>query len=132
MHFSQLFNEDNLLKDVLHEVLHLEQLEVYIEEVIIVILVDYYQHNVDIWGQVCCCWEWEEAQATNVTDKVQRKYRRHQTSRGHSPHNYSQLMEDERWKIRATRAFSWLKAAITAFTFKTLSRHYAKQALTPW
>ena len=27
-----------------------------------------------------------------------------------------------------TRAFSWLKA----FTFKTLLRHYAKQALTPW
>ena len=26
-------------------------------------------------------------------------------------------------------AFSWLKAATTAFTFKTL---YAKQALTPW
>ena len=31
-----------------------------------------------------------------------------------------------------TRAFSWLKAATTAFTFKTLLRHYAKQALTPW
>ena len=30
-----------------------------------------------------------------------------------------------------TRAFSWLKAATTAFTFKTLIRHYAKQALTP-
>ena len=30
------------------------------------------------------------------------------------------------------RAFSWLKAATTAFTFKTLLRHYAKQALTPW
>ena len=30
-----------------------------------------------------------------------------------------------------TRAFSWLKAAPTAFTFKTLLRHYAKQALTP-
>ena len=29
-----------------------------------------------------------------------------------------------------TRAFSWLKAATTAFTFKTLLRHYAKQALT--
>ena len=29
------------------------------------------------------------------------------------------------------RAFSWLKAADTAFTFKTLLRHYAKQALTP-
>ena len=31
-----------------------------------------------------------------------------------------------------TRAFTWLKAATTAFTFKTLLRHYAKQALTPW
>ena len=30
-----------------------------------------------------------------------------------------------------TRAFSWLKAATTAFTFKTLLRHYAEQALTP-
>ena len=31
-----------------------------------------------------------------------------------------------------TRAFSWLKAATSAFTFKTLLRHYAKRALTPW
>ena len=31
-----------------------------------------------------------------------------------------------------TRAFSWLKAATTAFTFKTLLRHDAKRALTPW
>ena len=30
-----------------------------------------------------------------------------------------------------TRAFSWLKAATTAFTFKTHLRHYAKWALTP-
>ena len=30
-----------------------------------------------------------------------------------------------------TRAFFWLKAATTAFTFKTLLRHYAKWALTP-
>ena len=30
-----------------------------------------------------------------------------------------------------TRDFSWLKAATTAFTFKTLLRHYAKWALTP-
>ena len=29
-----------------------------------------------------------------------------------------------------TRAFSWLKPATTAFTFMTLLRHYAKQALT--
>ena len=29
------------------------------------------------------------------------------------------------------RAFSWLKAPTSTFTFKTLSRHYAKQALTP-
>ena len=28
-------------------------------------------------------------------------------------------------------AFSWLKAATTAFAFKTLLRHYAKRALTP-
>ena len=27
-----------------------------------------------------------------------------------------------------TRDFSWLKEATTAFTFKTLIRHYAKQA----
>ena len=31
----------------------------------------------------------------------------------------------------STRAFSWLKAATTTFTFKTLLRHYAKWALTP-
>ena len=30
-----------------------------------------------------------------------------------------------------TRAFSWLKAATTAFSFKTLLRHYANRALTP-
>ena len=30
-----------------------------------------------------------------------------------------------------TRAFSWLKAATTAFTFNALLRHYAKRALTP-
>ena len=30
-----------------------------------------------------------------------------------------------------TRAFSWLKAPTSAFTFKTLLRHYAKRALTP-
>ena len=31
-----------------------------------------------------------------------------------------------------TRTFSWLKAPTSAFTFKTLLRHYAKRALTPW
>ena len=30
-----------------------------------------------------------------------------------------------------TRAFSWLKASNTAFTFKTLLRHYTKGTLTP-
>ena len=30
-----------------------------------------------------------------------------------------------------TRAFSWLKAPTSAFTFKTLLRHFAKRALTP-
>ena len=31
-----------------------------------------------------------------------------------------------------TRAFSWLKAPTSAFTFKTLLRHYAKQALSTY
>ena len=31
-----------------------------------------------------------------------------------------------------TRAFSWLKAPASAFTFKTLLRHYANWVLTPW
>ena len=30
-----------------------------------------------------------------------------------------------------TRAFFWLKVPTSAFTFKTVFRHYAKQALTP-
>ena len=30
-----------------------------------------------------------------------------------------------------TRAFSWLKAPTSAFTFKTLLTHYAERALTP-
>ena len=30
-----------------------------------------------------------------------------------------------------TRAFSWLKVPTSAFTFKTLLKHYATQALTP-
>ena len=32
---------------------------------------------------------------------------------------------------RSQGAFSWLKAATTTFTFKTLFRHYAKRVLTP-
>ena len=31
-----------------------------------------------------------------------------------------------------TRTFSWLKVPTSAFTFKTLLRHYAKWALTPY
>ena len=34
-------------------------------------------------------------------------------------------------KKAPTRAFSWLKVPTSAFTFKTLLRHYAKWALTP-
>ena len=30
-----------------------------------------------------------------------------------------------------TRAFFWLKAPTSAFTLKTLLKHFAKQALTP-
>ena len=35
-------------------------------------------------------------------------------------------------KVPSEGSYSWLKAATTAFTFKTLLRHYAKRALTPW
>ena len=35
-------------------------------------------------------------------------------------------------RFSPTRAFSWLKVPTSAVTFKTLLRHYAKQALTPW
>ena len=34
-------------------------------------------------------------------------------------------------EMAPTRAFFWLKAPTSAFTLKTLLRHYAKQALTP-
>ena len=34
-------------------------------------------------------------------------------------------------KKAPTRAFSWLKAPTSAFTLKTLLRHYAKRTLTP-
>ena len=38
----------------------------------------------------------------------------------------------EVWIVIITeKAFSWLKAATTAFTFKNLWRYYAKRALTP-
>ena len=44
----------------------------------------------------------------------------------------SKVLEDVTITEKApTRAFSWLKAPTKAFTFKTLLRHYAKQALTP-
>ena len=45
---------------------------------------------------------------------------------------YPNVPEDFTITVKApTRAFSWLKAATTAFTLKTLLRHYAEWALTP-
>ena len=45
---------------------------------------------------------------------------------------YPKVREDFTITEKApTRAFSWLKAPTSAFTFKTLLRHYAKRALTP-
>ena len=44
----------------------------------------------------------------------------------------TKVLEDVKITEKApTRAFSWLKAPTKAFTFKTLLRHYAKQASTP-
>ena len=48
-----------------------------------------------------------------------------------SNEGYLKLCEDFMEKV-PTRAFSWLKAPASAFTFKILLRHYAKQALTLW
>ena len=51
----------------------------------------------------------------------------------HSVHSSASKSSIRRFVITEkapTIAFSWLKAATTAFTFKTLLRHYAKRALT--
>ena len=49
-----------------------------------------------------------------------------------SNEGYPNVREDFTITEKApTRAFSWLKAPTSAFTFKTLLRHYAKRALTP-
>ena len=46
-----------------------------------------------------------------------------------SNEGYAKVREDyTNTEKTPTRAFSWLKAPIRAFTFKTLLRHYGKQA----
>ena len=51
---------------------------------------------------------------------------------GITPELQTKLREDFTIMEKApTRAFSWLKVPTSAFTFKTLLRHYAKRALTP-
>ena len=46
-----------------------------------------------------------------------------------SDEGYAKVREDyTNTEKTPTRAFSWLKAPIRAFTFKTLLRHYGKQA----
>ena len=48
-----------------------------------------------------------------------------------SNEGYPEVREDFTITEKApTRAYSWLKAATTAFTFKTLLWHYAKRTLT--
>ena len=64
----------------------------------------------------------------------------HSSSLCHSAHflillypiNRQSCIFTEKVPTRSTRAFSWMKAATTAFTFKALLRHYAKWALTLW
>ena len=49
-----------------------------------------------------------------------------------SNEGYTKVREDFTITEKApTGAFSWLKAPTSAFTIKTLLRHYAKRALTP-
>ena len=45
---------------------------------------------------------------------------------------FAKVPQSRRRQKAPTRAFSWLKAPTSAFTFMTLLRHYAKRALTPW
>ena len=44
---------------------------------------------------------------------------------------HNRFSQSRRRPQAPTRAFSWLKAPTSTFTFKTLLRHYAKRALTP-
>ena len=57
----------------------------------------------------------------------------HQPGEGRSGDYFPQCMRSPHdvitEKAPTSRAFSWMKAATTAFTFKTLLRHYAKRAL---
>ena len=69
---------------------------------------------------------------------AQQPDKQHSKVRGNSwsppSHHHHKRRSTRRFVITEkapTRAFSWLKAATTAFTFKTLLRHYAKRALTP-
>merc|ERR1711986_46394 len=66
-----------------------------------------------------CCWGGEEGVGPAAVSKCFKKLH---------PNCIRRFVITEK---APTRAFSWLKAATTAFTFKTLLRHYAKLALTP-
>ena len=56
----------------------------------------------------------------------QRLQRRRQITRA-SNEGYPKVPEDVTiTEMASTRAFSWLKVPTSAFTFKTLLRHYAK------
>merc|ERR1712155_356622 len=59
-------------------------------------------------------------------------HRGHHQCRGESSASKSSIRRFVITEKAPTRAFSWLKPATTAFTFKTLLRHYAKQTLTQW
>ena len=78
-----------------------------------------------IQSPVTGCW-WPTAKCA-IVEIV------HNTTQLHTVHTTASKSSIRRFVITEkapTRAFSWLKAATTAFTFKTLSRHYAKWVLT--
>ena len=84
------------------------------------------------------CWpgaEWDHPPAAGQlghTRQCSGHQHQHWTrSRVHTSASKSSIRRFVITEKAPTRAFSWLKAATTAFTFKTLLRHYAKRALTP-
>ena len=86
--------------------------------------------------QVTFLWTKFESQHTAARHKVSHFHSRcraeldskHRTIISASKKSIRRFVITER---APNRAFSWLKAATTAFTFKTLLRHYAKRVLTP-
>ena len=81
------------------------------------------------WTRVNCCSSLRGHRNSSVASQILQQLLANRASN----EGYPKVREDFTITEEApTRAFSWLKAPTSAFTLKTLLRHYAKQALTKW